>query len=129
MSLKNILSICVCLFFVGCNESPPDPKDIAGNYIGKYGAIKERIELHQDGTFNQAVFWHGEPIQNKGTWKINQMALEFFHIYVAYSATGDLLDPPQLAYNKKAVWVNYQGHRRIAFDIDRDYVLDREEVK
>jgi hypothetical protein len=112
---------------VGCSkEAPPEPADIAGRFSGIFGITEDLMEIHPDGTFSQTISSNGQIIKNEGTWKVEQLGLEFSHIYAVVDLTGKPYLKPVLFSNEGAVWVNYQGHRRIAFNIDSGYVLDRE---
>lgn len=126
MHLLKIIILVGCISLLsGCDQPPPTSQAVEGRYQGDYGTTQEIIEMRRDGTFDQTLSWKDQVIHNKGSWKVDQLGLAFFHIYIPFEVNGGLLPAPRLSYNASAVWVNHNGFRRIAFDIDHGYVLDQ----
>jgi hypothetical protein len=122
--LKAVLIALCVVVLSGCeDEKPPNPQDVWGNYKGHYGTTEDDIQIHQDGSFDQTLNWKDKVFNYSGKWSVQGLGIAFSPIYVP--AEFSLRGEPRLTSNCSAVWVNYQDFRRLAFDIDSGYVLDR----
>ena len=114
---------CLC----GCKEVKIDSGNLGGVYVGNYGTMVETVTVKSDGTFDQQLTAGDREWHSKGTWKIQPNKLEFFNMYVVFNPAGKLYAEPRLFSNHIATWVNHEGRRRIVFDIDCGYVVDRKD--
>lgn len=128
MLAVRIIAPLSCMLLAGCNEAPPNPMAVDGRYRGNYGAIQEVLDVRKDGTFDQELTWSGQVLHNRGTWQVQQLGLKFSPFYVSFSVEGKVLPQPELYSSYGADWVDYNGLRRIVFNIDIQYLVDREKA-